>query len=206
MKEFFGKVIAASPFIEVILIFAAVVVAFFTYTHTKKVARKRATMDFILDTFLDEVGSDKYNRFKAILRRYDSDPDLDIKDLAEPSDNPETEEDRNAVFFQLNNYELVALGIHKNLFDEQFYKRWFHRQLTRDYRMTKELIEKIQNDSGPSKKLVYKEYSKLSKNWINNRLPGTNVPWYKKIWWSIWYNDEDMLVLLSQSKNSDDIS
>lgn len=119
-----------------------------------------------------------YDRFIALTRRANNKLDdftfLSLKDFS-----AENEEDRNVVIDQMNTYELVALGIHNGVFDDGFFKHWYHGQFMRDYEAIEELLSEVQKDR-PS---TFCEMKKLHDKWKKNQHPVNNPGMIRKGWW-----------------------
>lgn len=159
-------------------------VAMIVLIYTRRTNRRRATLDMVMRTFLDERGTKLYDAFIALYRRNEDGSDqFRFVDMFEYSKEVET--DRNTVIDQLNNYELVALGIRRGLFDEGFYKHWFHGQFLKDCRALVPLIEKVQAER-PS---TYCELTALMNKWEKEPHPENHPYWHQKVWWAITGND-----------------
>jgi hypothetical protein len=112
-----------------------------------------------MKTFVDEAGRLMYDKFIALTRKAE-DPGSGFSFIGLKEYTPENEADRNVVIDQMNSYELVALGI-RGVFDDGFFKHWYHGQFMRDYRALEQLIIEIQKDR-PS---TFCEIQWLFNNW-----------------------------------------
>lgn len=150
----------AAPALGAILAAASAIVALLVFNYTRRMNRRRATLDMVLKTFMDDAGRERYAKFKKLMERHkDRSDELDILKLASP-DSPITEE-RETLRSQINEYELIALGIRRGLFDEKIYKLWFQNQFVRDYESLKEFIAVVR-EKRPS---VFCEYVWLYTRW-----------------------------------------
>jgi len=169
-----------APLLSAAAIATSATVALIVFIYTRRVNRRRATLDMVMRTFLDERGGKVYDAFKALVRRDQAEND-DFSLVSLAAHTPENEAQRNVVIDQLNIYELVALGIRRGLFDERFYKLWFHRQFTTDYENVAQLVAVIQTKR-PS---IFCEFGALYHRWKKKRHPVNHPPRFKIIWWSI---------------------
>lgn len=134
----------------------------------------------IMRTFMDEAGRKRYIDFKAVIRR-DQDPkdDFDLATLT--AWTPENAAQFGVIKNQLNDYELVALGIRRGLFGERFYKRWFHNQFTKDYEQVHKLIDELQKE----RPTHFTEYSRLYRRWMRKKHPDADRHRVVWAWWGI---------------------
>lgn len=149
----------------------------------------------VMRTFLDAEGRERYKNFKGLVRK-----DKDTNDLFQLTELHErtiaNEVDFEIMKAQLNDYELVSLGIRRGVFDEQFYKLWFHRQFTKDYLDVAALIGKIQETS-PS---TFCEFKRLNVRWQKNRHPEADPNRVVKAWWAITGKDGKLRAVLRGEK------
>lgn len=175
--------IKLAPLLSAGAIAISATVALVVFAYTRRVNRRRATLDMVMRTFLDERGAKIYEQFKAILHRHqDAGDEFTLLNLL--TRTAENEKDRNIIIDQLNNYELAALGIRRGLFDERFYKLWFHWQFTKDFESVACLIDAIQAEK-PS---IYCEFRKLHDRWLKKKHPENHPSWFKMTWWSATRN------------------
>ncbi|MDT0576783.1 DUF4760 domain-containing protein [Croceicoccus sp. F390] len=180
MIECLGNWKAAAPILGVIVAAISALVAFIAFWHARKVTRRRATLDMVLKTFVDEDGQSRYAAFKIIMHRYNGDSEqLDIMGFADPNCPPS--DDRQTLRAQLNEYELISLGIRKRLFDEKLYKLWFQDQFQRDYRSLEKYINKVR-EQRPS---VFCECVWLYKRWSKIPHPENAPNRFKLVWWAL---------------------
>jgi hypothetical protein len=113
-----------APAIGAIIAGVSAIVALTVFAYTRRANRSRATLDMVLKTSLDDAGRARYSAFKALMGRHADPADpTDIIPFADP--NVATVGDKKILNDQLNEYELIALGIRKGIFDEGIYKLWF---------------------------------------------------------------------------------
>ncbi|WP_310496179.1 DUF4760 domain-containing protein [Sandarakinorhabdus sp.] len=174
------EIIRIAPVVSTGAIVASALVAASVFWYTRRANLRRATLDMVMKTFLDDEGQKKYRKFKEIVKKSQNSEDSfclsSLKDLTE-----ENAEDRATVLFQLNSYELVALGIRRGIFDEMFYKLWFHGQFTKDYDGVRKLIDSIQTDR-PS---MYCEFKYLNDRWVRSKHPIASPSRFRQAWWAL---------------------
>ncbi|WP_374393180.1 DUF4760 domain-containing protein [Sphingopyxis sp.] len=173
----------AAPATGAIIALLSALVALGVFHYTRKVNRRRATLDMVLKTFMDDSGRERYNKFKTLMHRHkDCDDAFDIMAFADP-DSPITEE-RQILRAQINEYELIALGIRRSLFDEKIYKLWFQNQFVRDFESLEDFISKVR-EKRPS---VFCEYVWLYNRWKKAPHPENAPSRWKVAWWGITNN------------------
>jgi hypothetical protein len=137
----------------------------------------------VMKTFIDDDARKRYDAFKELIRK-DKDQDDHFKISSLVKLTAENGQDRSILLSQLNNYELVALGIRRGTFDEGFYKLWFHRQFTKDFDNVNAFVSTIQDES-PS---TFCEFQYLYSRWMKNRHPVTSPSAAKMAWWALTKN------------------
>lgn len=156
------------------------IAAFLVIWHGGKVNRLKATVDMVRATFFEEGARKSYEEFKTLLSGLEE-ASQDISEYAE--DNSDRAPGNAVILKQINNYELISLGIKKNVFDERFYKRWFFSQLTRDYQKVEPYIAKVReryrNDA------YFCEFEALAERWERNKHPIKHPPKWKVAYWII---------------------
>jgi hypothetical protein len=170
----------AAPAVGAITAIATAIVALLVFRHTRIANRRRATLDMVMKTLMDSFAQERYGKFKKIIRK-----DKDVADCFKVESlldaTPENHEDRELVLHQLNIYEMTSLGIRRKLFDEEFYKRWFHNQFMTDFENAREFIAGAQTKKGS----VYCEFSALYKKWEKSGHPVSSPGRIKMAWWSL---------------------
>lgn len=170
----------AAPAAGAILAALSAIVALAAFHYTRRVNRRRATLDMVLKTFIDDGGQKRYNDFKGVMQRHkDPQDDLNILIFADPNCPPSPE--RQMLRIQLNEYELISLGIKRGLFEEKLYKAWFQDQFQRDFESLDEYIRKVR-DKRPS---VFCECVWLYTRWKKVPHPENAPSKLKVIWWTI---------------------
>lgn len=173
----------AAPATGALIGLVSALVALGVFHYTRKVNRRRATLDMVLKTFMDDAGRERYNKFKGIMQRHkDCDDPLDIMIYADP--DSKLTDDRQILRAQINEYELIALGIRRGLFDEEIYKLWFQNQFVRDFESLEEFITKVR-EKRPS---VFCEYVWLYTRWKKIPHPENAPSRWKVGWWGLTNN------------------
>lgn len=180
MKDFLIAWKEAAPAAGAITAIITAFVALTVFRYTRASNRRRATLDMVMKTLLDDSAQKRYYEFKTILRK-DQDPDdcFKISCLLEPQNAASP--DRETMLQQINIYELTSLGIKRGVFDEAFYKRWFHNQFMKDYETSLDFIKGAQ-DRKPS---IYCEYSALYGKWLKNGHPEISPSRWKMAYWAL---------------------
>ncbi|WP_157783542.1 DUF4760 domain-containing protein [Rhizorhabdus wittichii] len=180
MLEFFAQWKDAAPAIGACIALISAVVALLVFRHTRHANRRRATLDMVMRTFLDDTAQEKYGQFKKIIRRDKAvDDTFKVQSLLDAT--TENHDDRQIVLYQLNIYELTSLGILRGIFEEGFYKHWFHNQFMTDFENARAFIEGAQARKGS----VYCEFAKLYNRWLKSGHPVSSPNRIKMAWWSI---------------------
>ena len=174
----------AAPAITAITAIITATVALLVFRHTRLANRRRATLDMVLKTFLDEDGQKRYAAFKAVMAKHNDPGDpLDILVFADPSCPPS--EERQTLRKQINEYELIALGIRRKLFDEKLYKMWFQDQFQRDYLSLEDFIAKTRE----KRHSVFCEYVWLYERWKKSPHPENAPNRWKLMYWGFTKNE-----------------
>lgn len=184
MLEFLKEWKDAAPVISATITLVSAIVAFLAFRYTRQVNRRRATLDMVLKTFMDDAGQKRYNQFKDVMLRHnDPEDNLNILEFANPDATPSPE--RQIIRQQINEYELISLGIRRKLFDEKIYKMWFQHQFMRDYTSLENFIAEVR-EKRPS---VFCEYVWLYNRWKRVPHPENSPGRFRKAWWGITGND-----------------
>lgn len=179
MKEFLISWKDAAPATGALIAIISVVVTFSVFIYTRRANRRRATLDMVMKTLLDKDVQEKYQKFRYLIRKDKDSCDCFKLDSLAESDAIGTP-DRRAVNEQLNIYELMALGIRRKLFDEAFYKRWYHNQFMMDYEGASGFIVAMQ----ANKSSLYCEMTALYANWLKDGHPVSSPNRFKMAWWA----------------------
>ena len=127
------EIAQVAQIVATVAVIASACTAVGVLCYTRRANRRRATLDFVMKTFVDEAGRLMYDKFIALTRKAD-DPKDEFTFVSLKAHTTENENDRNVVIDQMNIYELVALGIRNGVFDDGFFKYWYHSQFMRDYK------------------------------------------------------------------------
>jgi hypothetical protein len=174
---------AAGALVAIVSAFVALIV----FSYTRRANRRRATLDMVMKTLLDESAQRKYRDFKTLVRRHgDADDPFKLESVLDP-DTPD-QDNREIILNQLNIYELTALGIRRRIFDEQFYKRWFHATFMKDYETAQAFIRKAQE----KKASLYCEMSSLYNRWERAGHPVSNPNRGKLAYWAFTGQNEKL--------------
>lgn len=174
------------PYAQIAAAFAvtlSALTATLIYWSNKSTARRRATLDMVLKTFIDDEGRDRYDKYRKLIREFqDENNPADMLIYAE-ADAP-IDAAKATLRDQLNEYELVSLGIRKGVFDEAVYKLWFQGQFERDFVDLCPYITRVR-EQRPS---VFCEYVRLYEKWQKRPHPENAPPRYKIVWWGLTLN------------------
>lgn len=174
----------AAPAAGALTAILSALVALGVFRYTRGANRRRATLDMVLKTFIDESGRARYNAFKDVMTRHKNCEDpLDIIQFADPDSPPST--DKQSLRDQVNEYELIALGIRRGIFDEKIYKLWFGGQFVRDFDSLQPYLNRVW-EKRPS---VFCEFVYLAERWKKRPHPENSPHRIKLAWWGITRND-----------------
>jgi hypothetical protein len=195
MKELLTAWKDAAPATGAITAIVSVIVAFVVFHYTRSANRRRATLDMVMKTLLDEGARKAYADFKELLRKDKDEADcFKIESLVDPKTLEI--EDRRKILHQLNIYELMSLGIRRGLFDESFYKRWYHNQFMTDYEGASAFIRGAQE----RKNSIYCEYTALYQKWSQDGHPSLSPGRLKMAYWAIMRKNEKIDRARQQAK------
>ena len=186
----------AAPIIGAAIAATSALVALIVFNYTRRVNRRRATLDMVLKTFMDDAGRERYKRFKKLMERHRDPVDaFDILLLADPA-SPVTDE-REILRAQINEYELIALGIRRGLFDEGMYKLWFQHQFMRDFESLEAFIRLVRAKR-PS---VFCEFVWLYTRWKTAPHPENAPGRLRLAWWAITDNQARLKAFTARSQD-----
>lgn len=170
----------AAPTFGALTAIATAIVALLVFRHTRIANRRRATLDMVMKTLMDEFAQERYSCFKKLIRRdKDAEDCFKLETLLDATE--ENHSDRELILHQLNIYEMTSLGIRRKLFDEDFYKLWFHNQFMTDFENSRDFILGAQARKGS----VYSEFAGLYKKWEKSGHPVSSPSRIKMAWWSL---------------------
>jgi Domain of unknown function (DUF4760) len=123
-----------SVFIAPLLILISVGVAIWGVRNAREIARQKATLDLI-------EKRESTEHYKTLLKTF-----REIRlgqgfgELANPlTDN--AREARSSILDYINHYELVAIGIRRNILDELMYRDWMEGAFVRDFNAAADFIQ-----------------------------------------------------------------
>ncbi|MES2120660.1 MAG: DUF4760 domain-containing protein [Pseudomonadota bacterium] len=119
-----------TPFLALV----SIIVAYRAIVNARRMARQRATLDFI-----EKVESGDH--YRHIVQTFS---DLRRGPGFEDIMNPQTKQSRElrrCVNDYLNHYEMVAIGIREGILDEQIYRDWMRGPFVRDWNAATEWVQ-----------------------------------------------------------------
>ncbi|MBK1780591.1 DUF4760 domain-containing protein [Advenella sp. WQ 585] len=131
------------------------IIAFFMWRHQATQARRRATIDVILD----ERNNDKLNKAKARIYEILDIPNYNFMD----GYNNDESEDKKLILMVLNQKEFIAKGIRCKAFEEEIYKDTQYSNNMKIWRATKPLIMEIRRKTG--RETLFQEFEWLARRW-----------------------------------------
>ncbi|KTW16603.1 hypothetical protein NS258_03605 [Sphingomonas sanguinis] len=170
----------AAPAAGALTAIVSAIVALTVLHYTRNANRRRATLDMVMKNLLDEYAQKRQAEFKAIIKKNeDANDSFKLVSLTDESARGTSE--RNAMLHQLNIYELMALGIKRKIFDEAFYKRWYHNQFVSDYESSMEFIKVLQE----RKATIFCECSNLYAKWLKDGHPEISPSRFRMAYWAL---------------------
>lgn len=132
--------------------------------HNGSVARRRATVDLIMDLKSDE----------KLVKAIDNVYQLAAKNVkfSQYADQHDSQEKKD-ILLVLNNHEFIALGIRKGLFDEKVYKGLQCSNVIKLWKSSASLIEEIRQAAG-DKRTLFQEFEWLANRWQKKPLKVKN--------------------------------
>ena len=122
-------------------------------------ARKRATIDLVLQQKLDAVLIDAKKKFSALRKHHQANPDNSFTSYACDLNALENE----CIFIVLNNYEFAAAGIRNGAFDEKSYKRMLYSLVVKDWDALKGYVTELRTKR--SHLTLFQEFEWLAERW-----------------------------------------
>jgi Domain of unknown function (DUF4760) len=170
----------AAPAAAVLTALASAIVALLVLLYTRAANRRRATLDMVMKTLLDETAQRKQDAFKDLIKKHQDQADpFTLADLL--PDAAKGTPNRRTMLYQFNVYELMALGIKRGIFDEAFYKRWYHNQFMTDYENAALFVTGLQQ----RKASIFCECTALYRKWAKQGHPATSPGRFRMTWWAI---------------------
>jgi len=145
--------------ITAIVAISAVVVAAIGITVQRRLARRRAAIDFFLKTEADKQLVDAYDEFWAGIRHMGTMP---IQDFC-TSEKADVRKHHFAVRKYLNVHELIAVGIKDGMFDDRVCYDFWSRILIRCVEAARPVLDKIRDR--PGHEATYIELESLYQKW-----------------------------------------
>lgn len=140
----------------------SIVVAVVAILMQRKIARQRATLDFI-----EKVESGEH--YRKIVRTF---TELRRGQGFAHLSNPATAEDqetRRCVNDYMNHYEMVAIGIRTGILDKKFYRDWMRGPFVRDWNAIADWVqrERWKHEDGEWKyySSTFCEFQRLAREW-----------------------------------------
>jgi len=138
------------------IVVSAIGVAWMIRTN-RTIARQRAVLDLIVK---EQTDADMIKARKTFVNLKQKGDIVQYASLDKIGS-----EEASHIRFILNMYEVVAIGINKNAYDERIYKDWCRTTAVRDWMACKDFIHIYQRDVSPK---IYAEFEKLAKRWANH--------------------------------------
>ena len=160
MVESFFEIMNSRLAIAVLTAATAFAVAAFTVREQRRIARRRATIDYLERRKWD---TDYLEARQAFLKlRDEKDRGLVYWATCEDLDRSELGTIRNI----LNDYELIAIGIRQNIYDEAIYHQYWRGTLLRDWEDAELMVIALQRRFNPK---IYENFKGLAEAWKNKR-------------------------------------
>ncbi|MEM0930469.1 MAG: DUF4760 domain-containing protein [Pseudomonadota bacterium] len=131
-----------------------------TLEGQRAIARRQATIDFLEKRKWDSDYIAARQDF--IILRDDADRTMSYWAREAQADRPERSTIRNI----LNDYELMAIGIQQDIFDEKIYQAYWRGTLITDWKKTRAFIEDVREIANAE---VYKSFQDLAEAWQAGR-------------------------------------
>ena len=93
--------------------------------------------------------------------------DHGLDQLKEPT-NPALKKQRRDVLAFLNHYELIALGCHKGILDEDLYREWMRSAIVRDWEAAEDFIVSLrypEDADQPNRPQIFEHFEGLATRW-----------------------------------------
>jgi hypothetical protein len=116
------------------LIFVSAIVALVGVINARDVAKQRATLDFIEKVESTEHYRKLNSAFSALRQS------KGFAHLTSPAE--EDKPDRSAMMDYLNHYEMVSIGIRRNILDGKIYREWMLGPFVRDWNAASDWIQR----------------------------------------------------------------
>lgn len=133
------------------------VIALFSINEQRKIARRRATLDMLVKKEWDREYAQARAKF---IKLRNSELGLGMWATKDHHGS----EQYLLINSVLNDYEIIALGIRKQILDEEFYKLWFRTSFLKDYNAARPFIEELRTNISRTN-VIFKELEALAVRW-----------------------------------------
>jgi hypothetical protein len=135
-----------------------------TIKENRRIAREKATLDLIERSETHGHYQSLYENFRHV--REDSGG---LSQLIQPT-NPALQKQRQDVLAFLNHYELISLGCHKGILDEELYKKWMRSAVVRDWEAAEAFIVALRypdgsREDGKRRPALFEHFEGLATQW-----------------------------------------
>lgn len=130
--------------------------------HNNQQARKRATIDLVLN---NNTNKELLEAKRKVASYHEQNINISTFACKDLSEKPESHE----IMTLLNNYEFIASGIKEGAFDEEIYKRMNRSVLMRDWEATNSFVVELRKIF--KKDTIYSEFEWLNNKWKNSEIP-----------------------------------
>jgi hypothetical protein len=149
-----------------------VFVAFGAIWWNRKIARLKATLDFIEGSESKAYYQERYAAFREFRRhRW-------LRERICDRENPQMDGNRQLCFDFLNHYEMVAIACRRGLIDEQFYMDWMAPAFIRDWNEAAALVMLARHAERPGdvgSAESYAAFESMAVRWGGQPM---RTPWY----------------------------
>jgi Domain of unknown function (DUF4760) len=143
----------------------AAAIAVWGVATQRQIARRRATFDHISKTEADADFIKARRTFIALARQEGG-----LAPWAE--EDKQNSEECQLLRLVLNDFELVSIGIQRNIIDEEFYKRWYKSGVIKNWQYASPLIARLRERTGNQN--LFHEFEQMY-NWFRDDKPPDRV-------------------------------
>jgi len=140
--------------------------AFWLVHESRKIARKKSTVELIMRMRLDKEYLETRDAFKALREKHTS-----LAEYAKPA-HKEAEE-RKTILDALNNHEYIACGIAEGALDEEIYKRMLGSVVIKDWESAETFVTDLRNDikikDPVTARKLFIEFQSMAEHWRDQR-------------------------------------
>ena len=141
-------------------LFASAIAAIWLIYTSSESEKHRATIDLVISQKQDQ---ELQVAKKHVLNLHET----QVKNFAKYLEDRNSE-DFKQIIRVLNNYEFIAVGIHKKAFDEELFKRMQYSVLIKDWDALCPLVMELRRQNERS--TLFQEFEILAKQWKKNPL------------------------------------